>query len=429
MASNGSSRTPFDDDLVTDPGAPKGTQPLPSQARGGAQPIRPSRLLPPSVGNAPAPYAGVTPVTPPAQVGAPTTTSAPPNDTSQLSLKRTPLSTIIGLSMAGGAVAVLLISAVVRGVTQRTLELAVPPTPVPAMAPPASNSELMPTPGAVESPSAVTSPQHSADIAPPSDAPKVDSVTVTHSPAPQPDKGQPVTSTASSDVRHDPDNQTPEKQDNAAAPVISTDTKPTPAKQDATPTPQTDGTADSSTPQPYTHRRAGYTITPPAGFKLVQRGQRTVWHGPDGAALLVETTTRPGLSPFGDWLRLDAALRLKYGRRYRSHGIDNTTIAGQPAATWDFELDTDKGTIRKIDVGVQSNGRGYAILGSAPVLKFDAARSKIESAIRSFDLTQPTAPVRRHHRATHLEASDNTATQPSNASSQNADDLRPDTGY
>lgn len=444
MASNGSSRTPFDDDLVTDPGAPRDTQQLPAAAPGGTQPIRPSRLLPPQAGSAPAPYAGVTPVMPPAPVGAQPVgaTPPPPNDTSNLSLKRTPTSTIVGLSMAGGAVAVLLISAVVRGVVHRTLSVANPPVPTPAagMAQPTPlNAELMPTPSAVETPGApATDTRNPADIAPASDTPQVANSAVSHFPVLRRSRRQPPAPTersaTTSSHADDGAGATSEQDASAATP---SETRPATDRRDqqdaAVSASGVSATGDGTVSQPYKHHRAGYVITPPAGFRLVRRGQRTVWQGPDGVTLLVETTARPGRSPFGDWVRLDAALRQKYGQRYRSHGIENTTVAGQPAAIWDFELDTKAGPVRKIDVGVHSNGRGYAILGSVPLLKFDAARGAIEAAIRSFDLTQPTAPRPIHHRrSTHQEAAasgngagDKTSSNPS----QNSDDLRPDAGY
>lgn len=437
MASNGSSRTPFDDDLVSDPGAPKDTQQLPTQSSGGAQPIRPSRLLPPQAGSAPTPYAGVTPNMPPVATSAPPLGPAPtpPNDTSQLSLKRTPTSTIVGLSMAGGAVAVLLISMVVRGVVHRSLSVATAPTPVTAsgMAQPTPlNAELMPTPGPVEAHNPpATDAARPADIAPAPDAPGVASTTTSHSPAPRPGSRRsvgPLTPEASTS-RDDTTDEAAAKQEKDPALAIPAEPKPTPDSQDAA----TTATGDDTVSQPYKHRRAGYVITPPAGFKLVKRGQRTVWEGPDGVTLLVETTARPGRSPFGDWLRLDGRLRQKYGQHYRSHGIDNTTVAGQPAAIWDFEIDTKSGTVRKIDVGVHSNGRGYAILGSAPLLKFDAAHSQLESAIRSFDLTHPTSSrVTHRRRSTHQNADaidDGASDKTSNAAISNNDDLRPDAGY
>jgi len=54
----------------------------------------------------------------------------------------------------------------------------------------------------------------------------------------------------------------------------------------------------------FVHPEDGYTLTPPPGFILTQRGRRTVWSGPHGAQLLVETTSSPGRSARGGWEEL-----------------------------------------------------------------------------------------------------------------------------
>ena len=136
-----------------------------------------------------------------------------------------------------------------------------------------------------------------------------------------------------------------------------------------------------------THRGNGYDIKPPSGFKLRRSGRRTVWSGPDGASLLVETTRVSGGSPRDDWKRLDVDLKKRYGKRYRSLGIRRTSLAGRPAAAWEFELDTPRGTVRKMDIAVHERGRGYAVLYSAPAAKFHKVRSTLKSASRSFRLS------------------------------------------
>src|SRR5690606_16359188 len=99
----------------------------------------------------------------------------------------------------------------------------------------------------------------------------------------------------------------------------------------------------------FTHSEKGYRITVPDGFSLRDEGRRTIWNGPDDSQLLVETVSSPEGSPREGWEQLDESLSRKYGSRYRSLGIRETTLAGRPAAVWEFEI-TEKGgeTIRKI---------------------------------------------------------------------------------
>ena len=130
-----------------------------------------------------------------------------------------------------------------------------------------------------------------------------------------------------------------------------------------------------------------YTIAPPSGWTRRRSGQRTTWSGPGSAQILVEVASDTAASPRADWEKLDRGFRKKYGRRYRSLGIRDTTLAGLPAAVWEFELDSKSGrTTRKIDNAVHSRGRGYAVLGSAPAERFEEVRPQIEEAIASFRL-------------------------------------------
>jgi len=144
-------------------------------------------------------------------------------------------------------------------------------------------------------------------------------------------------------------------------------------------------TAPTLGSQRFVHPQAGYSITPPAGFKLQQVGRRTIWQGPNGAQVLVETGAPSG-SPRRSWERLSAALAQKYGRRYRLLNIRDARLSGYPVAVWVFEI----GDIRKADVGLAHRGRGYAILVSAPRSRFRAWQPHFEATLRSFTL--PGAP-------------------------------------
>ncbi len=136
-----------------------------------------------------------------------------------------------------------------------------------------------------------------------------------------------------------------------------------------------------------THVARDYELTPPGGFALSQSGRRTIWKHENGAQILVETGKAGAGSPRSGWVRLERDLKKRYGSRYKSLGIHEGEFAGQPASIWEFELTGKDGiTRRKIDIGIQTNGRGYAILGSAPKENFDAVFPQIRSAIDSFKL-------------------------------------------
>ena len=136
----------------------------------------------------------------------------------------------------------------------------------------------------------------------------------------------------------------------------------------------------------FVHPVMEYAITPPAGFTLVRIGQRTVWQGPEGTRLLVETTLSPGPSARIGWEQLHAAFVKKYKNRYRFHGITETHLAGRPAAAWEFALTTAAGTTYKRDVAVLDSGVGYGILVSGPAERFAAWRPQFETALQSFRL-------------------------------------------
>ncbi len=136
----------------------------------------------------------------------------------------------------------------------------------------------------------------------------------------------------------------------------------------------------------YIERKRSYSIRPPSGFEISQRGRRTVWQGPGKSQFLVEVGDANGESPRAGWEELEKGLQSKYGSRYRSHGIRDTTINGRDAAIWEFELQTPKGRVRKMDVAVHDGKNGYAVLGSAPAADFESYRPGFERAIRSLQI-------------------------------------------
>lgn len=203
----------------------------------------------------------------------------------------------------------------------------------------------------------------------------------------------------------------------------STTVKPRPSKPDSDSQASSDSSAPENTKTPdtfppaETHRGGSFEITPPPGFRLRQSGRRTIWQRDDGAQILVETGKAGDGSPRAGWQKLDRDLARRYGQHYRSLGIHDGTLAGEPAAIWEFELTGKDGvTRRKIDVGTKINGRGYAVLGAAPSDKFENVRGEIEQALASFrvstaDASQPkdaqsSAPIPRFPRAAPTLAPD-----------------------
>ncbi|HEY0073945.1 MAG TPA: hypothetical protein VGB77_07585 [Abditibacteriaceae bacterium] len=150
----------------------------------------------------------------------------------------------------------------------------------------------------------------------------------------------------------------------------------------------------------------GYELTPPPGFSLSQKGRRTIWNHKNGAQILVETGKAGAGSLRDGWLRLERDLKKRYGDRYKSLGITESQLAGQPAAVWEFELTGKDGiTRRKIDIGIQYEGRGYAVLGSAPKENFDKVFPEIRAALDSFKLKEKVAteepqPAKRSRKTT-----------------------------
>lgn len=135
--------------------------------------------------------------------------------------------------------------------------------------------------------------------------------------------------------------------------------------------------------QPY--RESKFELSVPGGFSLSQQGRRTIWKRDDGAQILVEQGKAGSGSPRSGWVHLERSLQKKYGSRFKSRGIRDGEMAGRPASIWEFELTGKDGiTRRKIDVAIHHQGRGYAVLVSAPNDKFDAVLPEFHSVLGSF---------------------------------------------
>lgn len=416
MASN-SKRTPFDDALVDDPHAPRDTQPLtprvaPSQTQVGR------RLPPQVVPSSPAddddmpgaPGRAASASSPPSPLGV----HAAPARTGPLT-RRLPTPTLIGLAMAGGALGLVLILALVSRFTSRLqMQNLRPDGAVPAVSGPAPG-EIMSAPGepggdGVSGAESGLAPRESPEG---TGAPAVKiipgrraagpSITVPSTRDDEADSGSlssagksrsssrsdesVVSGARRSDTRASNDSA-PARGEAAGASNSGPDSDDEPVSRSSEREFGSGafGSGASNSARSETHVGRGYAITPPPGWRLVQSGRRTIWRGPGGAQILVEVASVGERSPRRDWEKMDAAFARKYGKRYRSRGVFDTTLAGRDAAAWEFDLETRSGTTRKMDVAVHHRGEGYAILGSAPAGRFEQLRPQMEAALQSFEL-------------------------------------------
>jgi hypothetical protein len=280
-----------------------------------------------------------------------------------------PMPTLIGIAAVVGALLVVLVPALMRRL--------IPTVPMRTMPTTISNA---PT-------------SNSVVLVPPDDATPLEETTGNTVPNSESAVSAPPVSDPSSEA------EPPASVEVEPTPPTSDSTTETESSEEAVPParePQTAPSVNESDPgERYVNRREGYAIAPPAGFKLRSSGRRTTWRGPNNAQLLVETSNSTGPSPRADWEKLDKGLARKYGSRYQSFGIRDTTLNGRPAAVWEFQI----GDIRKIDVAVHKGGRGYAVLGSAPASSFDELRPQLESAINSLELRPRATSSRRSNRS------------------------------
>lgn len=326
-----------------------------------------------------------------------------------------PMPTLIGLAVVGGALIVALVPAMLRRVIPTVPMKQFPSETIvressraPVAMPQSPSVALKPLPekpaldGAEQLPSArVNADEAPADNLSDGDRPATSDATRTEMPTnelPATDAGESV---AAADA---PQRDAKDSNDDEASRERFAVTERRRSSKQTRDTEAPAAREASQSSAAFVHPRSGYAISPPAGFKRQRTGRRTIWRGPGGAQLLVETTTAPGTSARADWERLSAALAKKYGRNYRSLGIRETTLAGRPAAIWEFEISSKRGTTRKIDVAVHERGRGYAVLAEAPASRFDELRPQLEAAIASFQppardaMRAPSSPSRSSSR-------------------------------
>lgn len=458
-------RTPFDNDLVTDPNAPRHTQPLPAQQPAPIQqpaPVPVATPAPPvsqaptnaqsSTGSPPPPT--FTPTAPPTLPSGPSAYSGVPSSgvpplprqvipddddapaqTTTLSARRVPMSVIAGLAAVGGAIGVVMLSGVFGRLAPRpdstgviTVEqeqareanqnATVQTTPAPSrvvVVPPRTSKPTAANRTDADSTDSNASRPDSAnsDDASPNDVPTPD-IAESNDAGPSDRGGRNVSSgsnrnfpassrdtndnsgsdTSNNDTPDDTaDSGAPRNQDVRSGGSNNRDSNSgdnnngdSSTARDVATSPRGAEDSDGGVKPRYVERKRSYSIRPPSGFQIAQRGRRTVWQGPGTAQFLVEVGDAEGASPREDWENLERGLRRKYGSRYKSHGIRETTINGRQAAIWEFELRTPKGRVRKMDVAVHDGKNGYAVLGSAPADDFENYRPVFERAVRSLQI-------------------------------------------
>lgn len=425
-------RTPFDDDLVTDPNAPRHTQPLP--ARQPAPPASPNAQssTQSTLPSGPSTVSGAPPL--PRQV-IPNDDDAPAKTTT-LNPRRVPMSVIVGLAAVGGAIGVVMLSGafgrlaprpdspgVITAEQERAREAnqtapvqTAPATPRVVIVPPRtstpdSTSEVnsdsstanpddaspaaVPTPDIVVpdnqaargvasgSNPAATSPRGTGDAST-SDA-STDGASASADGASNDEADSDTSRNRDRSSRGDRRNRD-ERDDKDKNKDKNKDDENSSESTDAATSPRDIEYSNGGVRPRYIERKRSYSIRPPGGFRIAQRGRRTVWQGPGKAQFLVEVGEAEGASPREGWEQLERSLQRKYGSRYRSYGILETTVNGRQAAIWEFELRTPKGRVRKMDVAVHDGKNGYAVLGSAPAADFENYRPVFERAIRSLEI-------------------------------------------
>lgn len=323
-------------------------------------------------------------------VQAPAPGPAPAPTSPLASVLKVPLPTMIGLAVTGGVLLAILVPAAMRR--------AIPPASMKTL-PPSVDTPIVVRPPAQDnggSTAQATSGPLDAGAKAPVLAPKDSAADAQNSASSQ----STSTSQASPDDTLASDASTRGTGSGTKNVDDGSDAASQPSQADAQPNDSTQPSAQSDAqgaalgrtqgkaPHKSRHRgRALYSIAPPEGWRRGQSAGRATWRGPNGAQLLVEVAPDVTSSPRADWEKLSRAFEKKYGPRYRSLGIHETTLAGRPASQWEFELDSPSGaTTHKIDIAVHAGGRGYAVLGSAPSDKFDQMRPQLDAAINSFQL-------------------------------------------
>ncbi len=140
----------------------------------------------------------------------------------------------------------------------------------------------------------------------------------------------------------------------------------------------------------------GYSVGYPTGWRVerstYQDGgtyHRVEFIAPARHVRALVDSGPPGNSddPLDSWRYMNGQKAREYGSRYHLISLDYATLGGHRAGYWEFDLDLESGTtVRKIDVGIDLSGQGYAVLCQAPVEDFAAYEDLFQEIIDSFEV-------------------------------------------
>lgn len=146
----------------------------------------------------------------------------------------------------------------------------------------------------------------------------------------------------------------------------------------------------------FTNSDQGYSVGYPTGWRVERSSyqdggtyHRVEFIAPAENVRALVDSGPPGNSddPLDSWRYLSRQKAREYGSRYHLISLDYATLGGYRAGYWEFDLDLESGTtVRKIDVGIDLSGQGYAVLCQAPVEDFAAYEDVFQEIIDSFQV-------------------------------------------
>ena len=138
-----------------------------------------------------------------------------------------------------------------------------------------------------------------------------------------------------------------------------------------------------------TYTSEAYRAEYPKGWEVAIDDQlqtnfhRTEFRSADGQFVIVDRSPgKGGVDP------ADSAAEVERGTRgsagYERISFDETTIAGQPAFEWTFEIDTETGHERRVDLFLNLGDDGYAVYGGGSS-DFDSVLTRTRAVAESLE--------------------------------------------
>ncbi|WP_329175491.1 serine/threonine-protein kinase [Streptomyces sp. NBC_01477] len=135
------------------------------------------------------------------------------------------------------------------------------------------------------------------------------------------------------------------------------------------------------------------SVAVPAGWKQVSAGQNhyhtgTLFSGPDGAELLVDSTSTPGPSALAKWQH-DSKTVGAGMNGYQQIGVQRVTYRGYDAADWEYKRTLSGRQVHVLNRGMVTDAHhGYALLFTFPADAWDSDANQRMRAI-AFDTFKP----------------------------------------